>query len=110
MIDQSLPGIGHNLPPFEGTGIPDPERLACPYEAVATLGDLVPAKWIDRLEANELIEDCCRDPKVNGSVGAFYSSDAEQSKGVPDIYIIRCTCGRGHAHFMVGGGLRPYWG
>ncbi len=80
---------------------------ACPPIAVATLGALIPAKWIEALEQNQLIASCCRHPE-NHTIEAQYSHADERA---PNIYIFHCdVCGRKHRRFMCGqGGARPYW-
>lgn len=88
---------------------------ACPRYPVAKLGALIPTKYIEALEHNQQISSCCRHPE-NHEVEALYSCDAEKEKGVPDIYIFHCTCGRQHRRFCVGGNhpngtldVRPFW-
>lgn len=84
-------------------------RQACPRHPVAKLFGLLPAKYIEALEQNQKIASCCRHPE-NHEIEAFYSSAVEQAKGVPDIYINYCTCGRKHVRFCAGGGdVRPFW-
>lgn len=80
--------------------------------------DILPVKYIQALEQNQLIASCCRHPE-NHEIEAFYSSDADRDRGVPDIYIFYCTCGRKHRRFCVGGSagsgadakleMRPVW-
>ncbi|TPN11713.1 hypothetical protein [Mesorhizobium sp. B2-1-2] len=82
---------------------------ACPRYPVAKLFALLPPKFIEALEQNQKIASCCRHPE-NHDIEAWYSSEAEAEKGVPDIYKNHCTCGRVHVRFMVGGGdERPVW-
>lgn len=78
-------------------------------------GVAIAPKWIEALEQNQQIASCCRHPE-NHDISAWYSSEADRAKGVPDIYIFHCTCGRAHRRFCVGGsnretgvGLRPFW-
>lgn len=89
--------------------------VACPRYPVAKLGHLIPATFLEALEHNQRIASCCRHPE-NHEVEAFYSSEADRAKGVPDIYVFHCTCGRKHSRFCVGGSdparpetLRPFW-
>ena len=94
------------------------QHLACPPRPVAKLGNLIPTKYIEGLEQNQKIASCCRHPE-NHTIEAWYSSDEDRDRGVPDIYIFTCTCGRKHRRFCVGGSegagpnapleLRPFW-
>lgn len=86
-----------------------PHHLACKRHPVAKLQGLLPVKYIEALEQNQLISSCCRHPE-NHEVEAFYSSDADKERGTPDIYIFHCPCGRQHRRFCVGfGDVRPVW-
>ena len=79
---------------------------ACPRYPVKKLGGLIPTKFIEALEQNQLILSCCRHPE-NHDIEAFKSHPDEK---VPDIYIFHCQCGRKHRRFCVGGGdVRPFW-
>lgn len=92
--------------------------LACAPYPVAKLGGLLPTKYIEALEHNQQIASCCRHPE-NHTIEAWYSSEADRDRGVPDIYIFTCTCGRKHRRFCVGGSagsgpnaqpeVRPFW-
>jgi hypothetical protein len=82
--------------------------LACVRTPVARLMDMLPVKYIEALEQNQQIAHCCRHPE-NHDIEAWYSSEADYRKGIPDIYIFHCTCGRRHVRFCVGGGERPAW-
>jgi hypothetical protein len=83
--------------------------LACKRHPVRQLEHLIPLKYIECLEHNQQIKSCCRHPE-NHDIEAWYSSEAEAEKGVPDIYIFHCTCGGKHRRFCVGGGdVRPFW-
>jgi hypothetical protein len=77
----------------------------CPRTKVATLGNLIPARFREDLEQNQLIASCCRHPE-NHDIEAFKTSEKEAA---PDIYILYCTCGRKHRRCMGGGGERPFW-
>jgi hypothetical protein len=80
--------------------------LACKRHPVKKLMGLLPVKYIEALEQNQLIAHCCRHPE-NHEVEAFYSSEKEKA---PDIYIFHCTCGRQHRRFCVGqDDARPFW-
>ena len=93
-----------------------PHHVACPRYPVAKLGSLIPTKYIEALEHNQQISSCCRHPE-NHEIEALYSSDADRDKGIPDIYIFHCTCGRKHRRFCMGGNhigtgavdARPFW-
>lgn len=79
---------------------------ACPRYPVAKLGQLIPTKYIEALEQNQMISSCCRHPE-NHDIEAFKSKPEEPA---PDIYIFHCTCGRKHTRFCIGGGdIRPIW-
>ncbi|MGE3875493.1 MAG: hypothetical protein AB7F74_21275 [Parvibaculaceae bacterium] len=90
--------------------------LACPRYPVARLEDLLPAKYLTSLQSNERLADCCRRPREH-DIEAFYSSEADKMRGVPDIYVLHCACGRKHRRFCVGGSAgsgaatepRPFW-
>jgi len=94
------------------------QYLACPKMPVAKLTSLLPAKYLEALEQNQQIASCCRHPE-NHDIEAWYSSETDRDRGVPDIYILHCTCGRKHRRFCVGGSagsgpsvaqeLRPFW-
>lgn len=92
---------------------------ACPRYPVAKLINLIPPKFIEALEQNQQIMSCCRHPE-NHDIEAWYSNEEEAAKGVPDIYIFKCTAvhpdsirpngERWHQRFCVGGGdERPFW-
>jgi len=78
---------------------------ACPRVKLATLGDLIPARFREALEQNQLIASCCRHPE-NHDIEAFRSKEEEKA---PDIYILHCGCGRRHFRFMVCDSVRPFW-
>jgi hypothetical protein len=83
--------------------------IACERVKVADCPAKLPIKYIEALEHNQKIDSCCRHPE-NHDISAWYSSEAEAAKGVPDIYKFHCTCGRTHVRFCMGGGdKRPYW-
>lgn len=94
------------------------QHLACPPYPVAKLGHLIPPKYVEALEQNQLISSCCRHPE-NHTIEAWFSSDEDRDRGVPDIYIFTCTCGNKHRRFCVGGSagsgpnaipdFRPFW-
>lgn len=90
--------------------------LACPRYPVAKLEALLPVKFLTSLEVNEDLADCCRRPRDH-DIEAFYSSEADRAREVPDIYVLHCKCGRKHRRFCVGGSAgsgaeteeRPFW-
>lgn len=89
---------------------------ACPRYPVARLEGLLPARYLASLQGNEKLAACCRRPRGH-DIEAFYSSAADKARGVPDIYVLHCTCGRKHRRFCVGGSAgsgaatepRPFW-
>lgn len=93
-------------------------HLACPRYPVAKLQNLLPAKYLEVLEQNQLLNLCCRHADEH-DIEAWYSCEAEQARGVPDIYVLHCQCGRRHVRFCVGGSAgsgpnaplekRPFW-
>jgi hypothetical protein len=83
--------------------------LACKRYPVAKLTHLIPLKFIEALEHNQQISSCCRHPE-NHDIEAWYSSEEDARKGVTDIYIFHCTCGRKHRRFCVGGSKDPSTG
>ncbi len=98
-----------------------PVRKLMAYDADGNLNkesprNSLPLKYVEALEQNQQIAQCCRHPE-NHDIEAWFSSDAERAKGTPDIYILHCTCGRQHRRFCVGGDnpatgekdLRPFW-
>jgi hypothetical protein len=66
----------------------------------------LPIRWIEALEQNQQIASCCRHPE-NHEIAAYYSSAEDEAKGIPDIYIFFCTCGRAHRRFCIGGSKDP---
>ena len=91
--------------------------LACRRYPVAKLMRMLPVKYIEALEQNQQLLHCCRHPE-NHDIEAWYSSEEDRDRGVPDIYIFHCTCGRKHRRFCVGGSIgsgatddhpRPFW-
>lgn len=91
--------------------------LACPRYPAIKLAHILPVKFFEQLEQNQLIASCCRHPE-NHEIEAWYSSEEQAETEVPDIYIMHCTCGRQHRRFCVGGShgsgsttpeFRPVW-
>jgi hypothetical protein len=86
-----------------------PHSIACERVPLARIKHIVPDHYREALEHNQKLASCCRDTEHH-EIEALYSSDADKAKGVPDIYILHCTCGRMHRRFCVGGGdARPFW-
>ena len=85
---------------------PAMQVLACKRYPVAKLKGLIPLKYIEALEQNQMLRSCCRHPE-NHDIEAFMSRAEEAA---PDVYIFHCSCGRKHRRFCVGGGdERPFW-
>lgn len=84
--------------------------LACPRRPAASLKRSHPTieMYCEMLESNQQLASCCRDTDGH-EIEAWFSSEADAAKGIPDIYINHCTCGRLHRRFCVGSGLRPFW-
>lgn len=83
--------------------------IACERVSVRSVKHLVPDHYRETLEHNQKLASCCRNTE-NHDVEAWYSSAKDARKGIPDIYILHCTCGRQHRRFCVGGGdVRPVW-
>jgi hypothetical protein len=90
--------------------------LACPRISVSKVLGLLPDKYVLNFQNHP--SACCKDAG-NLDVEAWYSSDAEQAKGTPDIYKFHCnSCGVCHVRFCVGGDhptdpakkdQRPFW-
>lgn len=91
--------------PSHDPGTASTHVRVCPRHPVRHLGNLIPTKWIEHLEQNQLIHSCCRHPE-NHDIEAFKSHPNES---VPDIYLFHCTCGRRHVRFCLGSGERPFW-
>lgn len=85
---------------------PAMQVLACKRYPVAKLKGLIPQKYIEALEQNQMLRSCCRHPE-NHEIEAWKSRAEEAA---PDVYIFHCSCGRKHRRFCVGGGdERPFW-
>ncbi len=83
--------------------------IACERVPVRSVKHLVPDHYRETLEHNQKLASCCRDTD-NHAIEAWYSSERDARKGIPDIYILHCSCGRQHRRFCVGGGdVRPFW-
>jgi len=83
---------------------------ACERVPVKKVLSLLPARYIEALEQNQQIQSCCRHPE-NHEIEAKYSNETQRDLGIPDIYIMHCTCGRKHTRFCVGAvdEGRPWW-
>jgi hypothetical protein len=75
---------------------------ACVRVPVAKCPARIPASMLEPMEHNQQIASCCRHPE-NHDISAWYSSAEDRDKGVPDIYVFHCTCGKVHRQFHVGG-------
>lgn len=64
--------------------------LACPRIPVVKVQKLLPPKYLERLEQDQKLPSCCRHPE-NHEIEAWYSSEEDAAKGVPDIYVFICT-------------------
>jgi hypothetical protein len=82
-----------------------PHHVACRRAKLSKVPVKVPGKWIAQLEQNQQIAHCCRNPEeYDHEIEAFYSSDADRDRGVPDVYVFHCSgCGRKHTRFCLGG-------
>jgi hypothetical protein len=85
-----------------GTLTEEGHILACPRVKARLIQSLMPPKWFAMLEQNQQLASCCRHPEDH-DIEAWYSSPDDAAKGIPDIYIFHCTCGRQHRRFIVGG-------
>jgi hypothetical protein len=90
-----------------------PVRRLMAYDAEGNLDtesprNRLPLKFVTSLEQNQQIASCCRHPE-NHDIEAWFSCAEDADKGIPDIYILHCQCGRRHTRFCVGGGIRPFW-
>jgi hypothetical protein len=95
--------------PFVPPDDPKPHALACKRVPARKVWRLLPAKYYESLEQNQKLLSCCRHPE-NHDIEAWYSSEEDRAKRIPDIYILYCTCGRRHRRFCVGmGDVRPFW-
>jgi len=92
-----------NEPPI--TNWPDTHLIeACVRVAVRDCPARIPPRFLTDLENNEKLATCCRTP-ADHDISAWYSCPDDQAKGVPDVYVLHCTCGRVHRRFMLGGAL-----
>lgn len=83
--------------------------VACPRVKVKRCPAKIPVHYTEALEHNQKIASCCRNPQEH-EIEARFSDETQKRRGVPDIYIFHCTCGRQHRRFCVGGGdTRPFW-
>lgn len=78
---------------------------ACPRVKLTVLGKLIPDRFREGLEQNQLLASCCRHPE-NHDIEAFRSKESEAA---PDVYILYCPCGRKHIRWMCADGIRPVW-
>lgn len=111
---------GNNLPDSWGPmARGEGHTLACgriPIRKLARFDDdgnvislgIIPQRFLEQYEQNQQLAHCCRHPE-NHDIEAFYSCREEEEKGIPDVYILHCKCGRQHRRLMCGGGERPVW-
>jgi hypothetical protein len=90
-----------------------PVRKLMAYDANGNLdrnspNNLLPLKFVERLEQDQKLAHCCRHPE-NHDIVAWYTCEAEEEQGTPDLYILHCTCGRQHRRLMCTLSERPYW-
>jgi hypothetical protein len=98
------------------TNWPDANLIAaCVRVPVARCPARIPPRMLEPMEHNQQINSCCRHPE-NHDISAWYTSAEDAAKGIPDVYVFHCTCGRVHRQFHVGGsdratgnGMRPFW-
>jgi hypothetical protein len=83
-----------------------PQHVACARVPVSRCPARIPVHFIEALEQNQQIRSCCRHPE-NHDIEALYSSDADRNAGIPDIYVLHCTCGRRHIRQVFGGQAGP---
>ena len=83
-------------------------ELTCPQAPLKTLTGVVPAKFLEAVEHNQLTNHCCRNLVEHGATIEAWKSKPDEP--APDIYVIQCGgCGRKHRRFMMGEGPRPVW-
>jgi hypothetical protein len=83
--------------------------VACERVKVKRCPARIPVHYSEALEHNQKLASCCRHPE-NHEIEAWFSDEKQKRRGVPDIYIFHCECGRKHRRFCVGGGdRRPFW-
>ena len=83
--------------------------VACKRIKVKKCPASIPVHYLETLEHNQKIASCCRNPQEH-EIEAWFSDAVQKRRGVPDIYIFHCVCGRKHRRFCVGGGdTRPFW-
>jgi hypothetical protein len=94
-------------------------HLACPRVRVDSLPPgLLPTKYVEALEQNQKIASCCRHPE-NHEIEAWFTSEEDRDRGIPDLYVFHCPCGRKHRRLCLGGSRgagpdapvehRPHW-
>ena len=110
-----------------------PVRKLMAYDANGNLdrnspNNLLPVKFVERLEQDQLLPSCCRHPE-NHLIEAWYTCEAEENAGTPDLYRLICTAvhpkqwdkekklwyhprpngERWHNRLMCTPNERPYW-
>lgn len=92
---------------YKGQVMPPTQVPACRRVKVADVAEVIPQRYFEALEHNQMIASCCRHPE-NHDIEALKSHPDEPA---PDIYIFHCDgCGRKHRRFCVGlTDTRPTW-
>jgi hypothetical protein len=115
-VRQAYVDLEPEVEPRPITNWPDTHLIeACVRVPVARCPARIPARMLEPMEHNQQIASCCRHPE-NHDISAWYTSAEDAAKGIPDVYVFHCTCGRVHRQFHVGGsdratgnGMRPFW-
>lgn len=83
--------------------------VVCPRSPVSDWLSVLPAKYVKSLEANETLRPCCRNA-VDHEIEAFSTNENDKQRGIPDLYVFHCKCGRKHRR-LCGGTVdtRPFW-
>lgn len=79
--------------------------VVCARQPVARVKAVLPARYIESMEQNQLLKSCCRQAEEH-EVEALQSRP--DVKG-PDLYVFHCKCGRKHRRLCVGNKPRPVW-
>ena len=84
--------------------------VACERRPVMEWRSIIPDRYIEELEQNQLIASCCRHPE-NHEIEAWYADAKQEAAGTPGIYIFYCNgCGRRHRRVTAGMiDTRPFW-
>lgn len=91
--------------------------LACPRVRVRSVLPILPTKYLTEF-ISERTRECCRKSEEH-EIEAFFTTKLDEERGVPDVYVLHCKCGRKHRRFCVGASIgsgvpytepRPFWG